>query len=85
MFISCEKGCPMDIKSAYGSALSGIQQGMQGLDRNADEIAKASKGEGGDIAEPLVESRMNRLQVEANVQMVKTVDGAIGSLLDELA
>ena len=74
----------MDVKSAYGSAVSGIQQGMRGLDKNADEIAKASKGSGDDIARPLVESRMNRLQVEANVQMVKTVDDAIGSLLDEM-
>ena len=74
----------MEVKSAYGSAISGIQRGMQGLDRNADEIAKASKGEGGDLAKPLVESRMNQLQVEANVRVMKTLDDTLGSLLDEM-
>ena len=75
----------MDVKSAFGSAVTGIQRGMQGLDRNADEIAKASKGQGDDIAGPLVDSRINRLQVEASASMVKTVDDAIGTLLDEMA
>jgi len=75
----------MDVKSAMGSAGSGIQRGMQGQDRNADEIAKASTGEGGNIAEPLVESRINQLQVEASAKMVKTLDDTLGSLLDEMA
>lgn len=75
----------MDINSAYSNALGGIQRGVQGLERNADEIARASKGDGANIAEQLVESRMNKLQVEASAKMVKTIDGTIGSLLDEMA
>lgn len=75
----------MEINSAFGSAVAGIQQGMQGLERNADEIAKASKGEERDIAQPLVESQENRLQVEASAKMVKTLDQTIGSILDEMA
>lgn len=75
----------MEVTSAFASAVSGIQRGMQGLDRNADEIARASTGEGGNIVEPLLESRMNQLQVEASAKMVKTIDDTLGSLLDEMA
>ncbi len=75
----------MELKSAFGNAVTGIQRGMQGLDRNADEIAKASTGEGGDITQPLVDSHINQLQAEASVKMVKTIDETIGSLLDEMA
>ncbi len=75
----------MEVKSALGSAVTGIQRGMQGLDRNADEIARASGGDGADITESLVDSRINKLQVEASAKMVKTLDDTIGSLLDEMA
>ena len=75
----------MDINSAFNHAVSGIKHGMEGLDRNADAIAKASKGDGADVVEPLVESRINKLQAEASAKMVKTIDDAIGSLLDEMA
>jgi hypothetical protein len=75
----------MEINSAFANAVNGIQRGMQGLERNADEVAKASKGDGANIVEPLVESRINSLQAEASARMIKTVDESIGSLLDELA
>jgi hypothetical protein len=72
----------MDINNAMSTAVNGIRSGMNGLDRNTAEVARASKGEGGDIATPLVESKLNQLQVEANVNMVKTLDETLGSLLD---
>ncbi|MCW8917738.1 MAG: hypothetical protein OQL08_02860 [Gammaproteobacteria bacterium] len=75
----------MEVKTAFGSAISGMQRGMQGLERNADEIARASTGEGRDIAQPLVESHINQLQVEASARMASTLDDTIGSLLDEMA
>lgn len=76
----------MDVNSAHSSALAGIQRGLQGLDSNADAIAKASKGgsETEDVAKPLVESRENKLQVEASVKALEAVDDAVGSLLDEM-
>lgn len=76
----------MEVNSAHNSALAGIQSGMQGLDSNADAIAKASKGDGEpkDIVNELVDSQQNKLQVEANVKMMKTVDDTVGSLLDEM-
>lgn len=72
----------MEINNAMTTAVNGIRKGMDGLDRNAAEVARASKGQQGDIATPLVDSRVNKLQVEANVSMVKTLDETLGSLLD---
>ena len=67
------------------TSMMGIQRGMEGLNRNAASIAQASTGEGRDVVQPLVESRINKLHVEANVKMLKTQDDMIGSLLDEMA
>jgi hypothetical protein len=80
------KGLSMEVSSAFGSGLLGIQRGMQGLDRNAADIASASKSdEELPPVEALVESKVNRLQVEAGVSVIRTVDQTIGSLLDEMA
>ncbi len=67
------------------SSLAGIQRGMEGLNRNAAEIAQASTGEGGDVLQPLVESKVNKLQVEVNTKMLKTQDEVLGTLFDEKA
>ena len=76
----------MAISSAFGNGLLGIQRGMQGLDRNAAAIASTSKStEELPPVEALVESKINRLQVEASVSVIRSVDEAIGSLLDEMA
>lgn len=72
----------MVINNAMNTAVNGIRQGLNGLDRNTAEVARASKGDQGDVATPLVESKLNKLQVEANVSMVKTLDETLGSLLD---
>lgn len=70
--------------SASG-ALNGIQRGIDGLQRNAAEIAGVSGPNGGEVrsmVEPLVELRMNVQQVEASVQVLKAEDRALGALLD---
>ena len=56
-----------------------------GLDRDAAEIASASKGDGADIAEPLVDSKINTLQVEANASVIRTLDDVLGTLFDDKA
>lgn len=73
----------MKVDNAMSTAVNGIKRGLDGLERNADEVARASKGDGSDVATPLVESKMNQRQVEANVAMVKTMDEVLGTLLDE--
>lgn len=76
----------MKITSAFNSALQGIRRGMEGQDRNAAQIACAEQMRGDDsITQPLVESRVNLLQVEASAKAMRTIDEAIGSLFDDKA
>lgn len=75
----------MEVNSAFSSAISGIATGMQGLERNADTIIKASAGSGADVAEPLLESRLDVQQVAVNAKVIGTLDETLGSLLDVMA
>jgi hypothetical protein len=75
----------MEVTSAFGNAVAGIQRGMEGMARNAEEITRAAGSEGGDIVTPLLESHLNQLQVEASAKVINTLDDTIGSLLDEMA
>ncbi|MEW6646055.1 MAG: hypothetical protein AB1450_02515 [Pseudomonadota bacterium] len=76
----------MKITSAFNSALQGIRRGMEGLDRNAAQIASAEQLQGeASPTEPLVESKVNRLQVEASAKAMRAIDEAIGSLFDDKA
>ena len=75
----------MEINNGFSNAVAGIRRGMEGLDRNSAEVAAASNGDGADIVEPLVENKINKLQVEANVHVVRTLDEMLGTLIDEKA
>lgn len=72
--------------SAFDNAVLGIQRGMRGLERNAAELASAKQMEGrADPTQPLVETRINSLDAQANVKVLKTADEVMGTLLDVLA
>jgi len=78
----------MQITSALGSALYGIQKGLTGIDKNAAQIASAdafNSQNPADFAQPLVELQSNRLQVELSAKVMKSVDETIGTLLDVVA
>jgi hypothetical protein len=76
----------MKIASAFNSALQGIRRGMEGQDRNAAQIASAGQMQGEDSpTQSLVESKVNRLQVEASAKAMRAIDEAIGSLFDDKA
>ncbi len=75
----------MEITNAMGTAVNGVKRGLEDLERNAAEVAQASKGDGADVAVPLVKSKLSQQQVEANVAMIKTMDEVLGTLLDEKA
>ena len=75
----------MEINNGFANAATGIRRGLDGLDRDAAEIASASKGDGADIAEPLVDSKINKLQVEANASVIRTLDDVLGTLFDDKA
>lgn len=78
----------MQIPSALGSALYGIQKGLAAMDKNAAQIADArayNSQNPVDLAKPLVDMQSNRLQIEASAKVAKSVDNTIGSLLDAVA
>ena len=75
----------MEINKGFASAVAGIRRGMEGLDRNASEIASATTGEGANVAGALVDSKINKLQVEANVNVIRTMDDVLGTLFDDKA
>lgn len=75
----------MNVDKTMSTSINGIRRGLDDLERNANEVARASTGDGSDMTTPLVESKMNQRQVEANVAMVKTMDEVLGTLLDEKA
>lgn len=75
----------MAITPASANALSGIQRGMEGLQRSASEIASAARMNGAPergLAEPLVEQIRSAAQVEASVQVLRTENDLLGSLLN---
>jgi len=64
---------------ALQSGISGIQSGMQSLNRNASKIANSG---GSDLTEPLVNMMLDKQQVEASAKVVETSSSMIGSILD---
>ena len=77
----------MIIKSISGSALQGIQRGLQGMRRNAGEIASARQMRGStadtvDLTRALVEMKQISYQTTASVKALRTADQMIGTLLD---
>ncbi len=76
----------MKIGPAFHTALSGVKNGMRRLDQNAAEVAdSAGKPDEAAPTRPLVESKINQRQIEANARMLKTADDMLGTLLDEKA
>jgi len=70
------------------NAMMGVQRGMQSLRRDAAQIASAAQMRSGDangLAAPLTHLAQDRLQVAAAAKAVRSVDEALGSLLDEHA
>ncbi len=78
---------------AFDSGLLSIQKGMNGLRKNAHEIANAKSGVAADnnpaqasgindLTKPLVDIKLNKLQVEMGAKVVQASSDMIGSLLD---
>lgn len=76
----------MAIDPIFGSAVSGIQRGLDGLRRDAETIAGANTEEAGvldaDILDALVQLSADRLQVEASASVIRRADEALSSLLE---
>ena len=71
--------------STLQTGIAGINNGLDGMRRNATEIARAGTGDTtnpADTVRSLVDLRVNQHQVEASVKVVKAADEMLGSLLD---
>ena len=71
--------------SLPGTALTGIHNGMNELQKNASEIASKSTMEGENtkpLMKSLVELKANVQQVEASTKVLQVSDEMVGTLLD---
>ncbi|PHS67605.1 MAG: hypothetical protein COB23_10205 [Methylophaga sp.] len=68
---------------AFQSGLSGIQSGIQSLNKNAAKIASADALQSGaGITEALINLNSDKLQVQASAKVIEASNAAIGSILD---
>lgn len=76
----------MGVLSVQNEAIQGIQRGLDGLRRNAQEIASADQlnnaGQETDLAGALLGLQENKTQVQASAKVVSAVDEMIGSIID---
>lgn len=75
----------ISINSGINSSLQGIQRGMQGLSKNAAQIASKdfmeNQGVEG-LAKIAVEMKENKNQVRASAKALQIIQETIGSILD---
>ena len=81
----------MSSVSALNAGLQGIHKGLNGIKKNAHDIANAgtqnlSVGDSTtaprDVTEPLVYMKLNKLQAQASAKVVQTSADMIGTLID---
>jgi hypothetical protein len=73
------------IDKVSGSAIRGIQRGLDGLRRGAYDIASqpvAPNRSSTDLARSLVELKQQETHTKANVEVLKAADDMVGTLLD---
>ena len=68
---------------AYQSGLSGIQTGLQNLNKNSATIASTEVFQtDADIITPLTDLMKNEQQVEVSAKILEASDAMLGSILD---
>lgn len=73
---------------ALNAGLQGIHTGMNNLRRDAHEIAQSVHGDAdkpAEVADSLVQLKLDQLQVHSSTKVVKTVQDLLGQLVDEMA
>jgi flagellar hook protein FlgE len=64
------------------STLSGLTNASKRLQNSANNIANISKGSNVDIIEEIVDQIVSKVAIQANVNVIKTNDGTLGTILD---
>lgn len=79
----------MGVLSVQSSAMLGIQRGLDGLRKDASEIASADQlnnaGKETDLEGALVGLNQNKVQVQASAKVVSAIDEVVGRLIDTRA
>ena len=78
----------MNVNSALQTGLQGVQRGQEGLVQAANEIVQNTTDDsvdGGNIVEPIMDLKLYEQTVKASLQVVKSADEALGTLLDTMA
>jgi len=79
----------MNVNSVFDSGLTGVRQGIEGVEKAASEIVRAGTVDGADgandVIEPIIDLRLYQRSVEASAQVVRTADEVLGTLLDTMA
>ena len=64
------------------STLSGLTNASKRLQNSSNNIANISKGSNVDIIEEIVDQIVSKAAIQANVNVIKTNDGTLGTILD---
>ena len=76
----------MGALSVQNSALQGIQRGIDGIRKNAAEIASSDQlnqaGQDTSLESSLVELKQNQVQVQASAKVVSALDEVLGSIIN---
>ncbi len=77
----------MEIKPAPQASLTGIKQGLRGLQQTAQEIASSNKPEtkDADLARNLVDLKTDKTAVQANTKAAKAYLDTLGTIIDTFA
>ena len=76
----------MGVLSVQSEAVQGIQRGLDGLRKNASEIASADQlnkaGQGSSLEGSLLDLQQNKVQVQASAKVISAVDEVMGTIID---
>ena len=64
------------------STLSGLTNASKRLQNSTNNIANIGKGSNVDITEEIVDQIVSKAAIQANVNVIKTNDGTLGTILD---
>ena len=64
------------------SALSGLSNASRKLQNSANNIANISKGSNVNVTEEIVDQIVSKAAIQANVDVIKTNDETLGTILD---
>jgi len=76
----------MGVLSIQSEAVLGIQRGLDGMRKNASEIASADQlnkaGSNTSLVGSLVDMEQNKMQAQASAKVVSAADEVLGTIID---